>query len=49
MPEDKDNRQERIQWRVVVTNAISALVAAMFVGAGAIVWNASISQPQAIR
>lgn len=33
--------QKTINWNSVVTNAVSALVTAVFVGAAIIVWNAA--------
>lgn len=35
------NGQKSINWNSVVTNAVSTLVAAVFVGAAVIVWNAA--------
>jgi hypothetical protein len=46
---EAEERPRGIDWWKVMTNAVSALVATTFVGAAAIVWNAAIRQPEAIR
>lgn len=35
------NEQKTINWNSIVTNAVSTLVAAVFVGAAVVVWNAA--------
>ena len=52
--QDNEDKIERastahVDWPKVSTNAVSTLVATMFVGAAAIMWQAAIRQPEAIR
>src|SRR5258708_3306230 len=54
MSNEADERPDRkrrinIDWSSVVTNAISTLVAAVFVGAAVIVWTATVEQDRKIQ
>ncbi len=46
---EAENSTRLVDWAKVTTNAVSALIATTFVGAGVVVWQAAIQQPEAIR
>jgi len=45
----EQKKRSNVDWSGIVTNAISTLVAAVFIGAAVIVWNAAIGQKQEIQ